>query len=271
MLEAQATDLDTVQIWLENAEARVPLWQGAPVQGDYPFAQWQPPEYVRDRYALRTPLELQAGDYALRLAVLRPDGTPTEVSTAAVRSPTLGRRGLSPIPESISQGHSLSLGTIHVHASDRIWEPPPYDHSVGARLGDVVELVGYSLRLPEGQQVAHPGDSLHLTLIWRCLREMETSYTVFTHLLDQTQQVRGQQDNPPVGGHYPTMLWVPNEIVADEYTLAIQLDAPPGTYVVEVGMYDPGTMQRLPVQDPTGATGDRVLLGQLQVTERSTE
>jgi hypothetical protein len=100
---------------------------------------------------------------------------------------------------------------------------------------------------------------------------METSYTVFTHLLDEAHQVRGQQDNPPVGGRYPTTLWVPDEVVVDEYALAIHPDAPPGTYLIEVGMYDPSTMQRLPVQDPTGAAGDRVLLGKLQVTERSTE
>jgi hypothetical protein len=30
-------------------------------------------------------------------------------------------------------------------------------------------------------------------------------------------------------------------------------------------MYDPATMQRLPVLDPTGAVGDRVLLGNVQV------
>jgi hypothetical protein len=37
--------------------------------------------------------------------------------------------------------------------------------------------------------------------------------------------------------------------------------------VIEVGMYDPSTLQRLPVLDPTGATGDRVLLGDIEIGE----
>jgi hypothetical protein len=94
---------------------------------------------------------------------------------------------------------------------------------------------------------------------------MDASYTVFTHLLDERTQIRGQQDNPPVGGRYPTTLWVPGEVIVDEYAIVVQPDAPPGSYVVEVGLYDPATMQRLPVLDPTGAVGDRILLGNVGV------
>jgi hypothetical protein len=96
---------------------------------------------------------------------------------------------------------------------------------------------------------------------------METAYTVFTHLLDQGDQIRGQKDSPPRGGSYPTTLWVPGEIVVDEYEIPIAADATPGRHVIEVGMYDPKTMQRLPVFDPTGAIGDRILLAQVAIAE----
>ena len=96
---------------------------------------------------------------------------------------------------------------------------------------------------------------------------MEASYTVFTHLLDEAQQIRGQQDNVPIRGSYPTPLWAPGEVVVDEYALLIQPDAPAGRAVIEVGLYDPATMQRLPVLDPTGTTGDRILLGDIQIDE----
>jgi hypothetical protein len=96
---------------------------------------------------------------------------------------------------------------------------------------------------------------------------METGYTVFTHLLDEGQQIRGQQDNPPVNGRYPTPLWAPGEVVVDEYALLIQPDAPAGRAVIEVGLYDPATLTRLPVLDPTGAAGDRILLGDIQIKE----
>jgi hypothetical protein len=261
LLYAPTEERYNVRIWLDRLEAAesMPtlLWQGDPVQGHYPFRQWQPPEYVRDRYALRVPLETVPGDYDLRVA-LRP----------AKIARTKGQR---------EEMRPVSLGTIHVHASDRLWEPPPVEHEVGARLGDSVELVGYTLRLPAdhesgdaqpgGQGTARPGDTLHLTLVWRCLVQMETSYTVFTHLLDEAQQIRGQQDNVPVKGSYATPLWAPGEAVVDEYALVIHPDAPAGRAVIEVGMYDPATLVRLPVLDPTGATGDRVLLGDIIIGE----
>ena len=112
-----------------------------------------------------------------------------------------------------------------------------------------------------------PGGTIGLTLIWRCLDRMDTDYTVFTHLLDQEGHVRGGKDNPPVHGTYPTTLWVPGEVVLDSYQIPVDADAPPGRYAIEVGMYDPVTIQRLPVHNPSGGTGDRVLLGDIVVTD----
>ena len=229
-----------VSIWLEGTNGRVPLWEGPPVHGLYPFDRWQAPEFVRDRYALRLPTDAPAGDFELRLALLGPDGTPLPVDGGA---------------------DHLTIYTIHVKATDRLWAPPSFTHPVGARLGEKVELLGYSLDPLE----ARPGETLRLTLIWRCLNEMDVPYTVFTHLLDAGEQVRGQKDNPPAGGRYPTTLWIPGEIVVDAYEIQVQPDAPPGTHVIEVGMYDPTNVQRLPVLDPSGATGDRILLGSISI------
>ena len=50
------------------------------------------------------------------------------------------------------------------------------------------------------------------------------------------------------------------EVIVDPYEITVAANAAPGTYVVEVGLYDPTTMQRLPVHDPTGGIGDRILL-----------
>ena len=230
-----------VAVDLVGEGGEVPLWRGDPAQGRYPFQGWQAGEFVRDRYALRVPVDVAAGTWQLRLSLLDGAG-----------EPLLNPEG----------GSSLSLGQIRIQATDRLWAPPPLDHPVGARLGDRVELVGYDL---EGTE-ARPGDLLRLTLVWRCLEPVEASYTVFTHLLDAVGQVRGQVDNPPVHGTYPTTSWVPGEIVVDEYDLPVAADALPGSYAIEVGMYDPETMRRLPVSDPGGTSGDRVLLGRVTVT-----
>jgi len=113
-----------------------------------------------------------------------------------------------------------------------------------------------------------PGETLHLTLYWRALAEMETGYTVFTHLLDGANQIQGQQDNPPMSGNYPTTMWLPGEVVIDEYTLVVDTDAPPGEHIIEIGLYVAETGQRLPVLDGMGQIiGDRILLSRVQVTE----
>ena len=231
-----------VSVELAGAGEDVPLWRGHPVQGRYPFHRWQHGEFIRDRYALRLPLDTPAGDLDLRLSLLDARGQP--IATGAGET-------------------AISLGTIHVRASDRLWAPPVFAHPVGARLGSAIELLGYDL---VGDRV-QPGDTLHLTLVWRCLESVDTAYTVFTHLLDASGQLRGQKDNPPVDGTYPTTLWVPGEVVVDRYAIPIAADAVPGRYAIEVGMYDPATIVRLPVLDPGGAVGDRILLGEIAVGE----
>jgi hypothetical protein len=90
---------------------------------------------------------------------------------------------------------------------------------------------------------------------------MDESYTVFTHLLDENNRIWGQRDNMPRGGTLPTICWVKGEIIVDEYDIPIQPDAPPGQYIIEVGMYQVETGQRLPIINQNGQTiDDRVVL-----------
>jgi len=64
-----------------------------------------------------------------------------------------------------------------------------------------------------------------------------------------------QHDAPPAGGARPTTTWLPGEIVADDHALAVDPDAR-GPALVEVGLYDPVTLGRLPLL----AGKDRVVL-----------
>jgi hypothetical protein len=54
-------------------------------------------------------------------------------------------------------------------------------------------------------------------------------------------------------------------VIVDEYEIVIQDEASPGRHAIEIGMYDPTNLERLPVFDPTGAIGDRILLGEIDV------
>lgn len=144
--------------------------------------------------------------------------------------------------------------------------PPPIEtldieHSLVAELGGKVRLLGYNI-----ESGFRPGDSIHLTLFWQCLEEMDEGYTVFTHLIDGEGHIWGQKDNEPADGFYPTTEWRKGEIVRDQYDLTISLDASPGNRQIEVGMYVAGTGERLLVLGPESQDQeDRILLDSIQV------
>ncbi|MCS6871765.1 MAG: hypothetical protein NZ571_09935 [Anaerolineae bacterium] len=49
--------------------APIRLWQGQPVRNTYPFSAWRADEYLVDRYAVRLPPDLPAGNYTVRLSL----------------------------------------------------------------------------------------------------------------------------------------------------------------------------------------------------------
>jgi hypothetical protein len=136
-------------------------------------------------------------------------------------------------------------------------------HSLRVDLGGQVRLLGYDL---SAEQVA-PGDSLLLTLHWQALTPIAERYTVFTHLLDASDQIRGQMDSEPQGGGLPTDRWTVGQTIEDNYALTVDADASPGPHLLEVGMYRLETLDRLPVRDADTdqLLGDRVVLGTVEV------
>ncbi len=138
-------------------------------------------------------------------------------------------------------------------------------HPLEFKLGGKIELIGYSLSSPE----VRAGDTLLLTLYWRAMGKVERPYTVFTHLLDRENRVRAQMDSQPLSGTHPTDAWEVGEVVKDDYGLEIPPDAPPGEYLLEVGMYYLPTMERLPVTDASGqpVEGNRIVVGTIKVKD----
>ncbi len=140
--------------------------------------------------------------------------------------------------------------------------PPVVPYPVDARLGDGIRLLGYDLTL----NVERSTFNIQLTLYWQSLAPVSRPYTIFTHLLDASGQIRAQQDQQPQAGRLPTTDWLPGDIIRDEYTLTLSPDAPPGEYLLEVGMYYLETMERLPVFDAAGQPkGDNIVLTKVKV------
>ena len=186
---------------------------------------WRPGEGICQRQQITIPPTLLGGDYRLGVIVA---------------------------------GSELDLTPLHVAAHEPLFNVSPIQHPMSVDLGGTVRFLGYDLP-PTDVPV---GGTLHLLLYWQALAPMDVSYTVFVHLLDSEGQIRGQQDNVPLGGSYPTTRWLPGEVLVDEYTIPIAADAPPGEYTVAVGMYTLPDGQRLPAFDAEGhrLPADSILL-----------
>jgi len=129
--------------------------------------------------------------------------------------------------------------------------PQDVPDNVQARFEQGIELLGY--------QLEKDGPSARLRLFWRAGAALDTDYTVFVHW-KRGEQMVAQSDSYPAQGHYPTHLWRPDDIVADEHLLKAATFPEAGD-VIFVGLYQLQTMQRLRVLDTSGiAAADALTL-----------
>jgi hypothetical protein len=238
----------------------------------YPTSSWRAGEVILGQYGYTVPLDAEPGQGELRATLFSCMGglvpitsmpaegeVPEGEMVVAFQSATAEDRRLMACRAGELAGQAM-ITPLQIEATQRVFSPPEVQHRVEmGNLGGKVALYGYDL----SAQVLRPGDTLYLTLYWQSLEPMEIPYTVFTHLLDVTNQVRGQMDSQPQGGARPATGWVPQEYLRDGYQLILAADAPPGEYVIEVGMYDASTpeFRRLPLLDAAGDFVDsRILL-----------
>ncbi|HEX5415026.1 MAG TPA: hypothetical protein VFZ25_05115, partial [Chloroflexota bacterium] len=134
-----------------------------------------------------------------------------------------------------------------------------------ARFGDnpALELTGYRL---DGSRA--PGGTLQLTLYWRAGGPTSVSYKVFTHILKDSSQVVGQNDDVPAQNTLPTIFWRNGQTIVDAHPIPLPKDLATGSYQIEVGLYDPVSGARLgPVVTADGArqSDNRVILDTIRL------
>lgn len=116
----------------------------------------------------------------------------------------------------------------------------------GHRLGDDIVLLGYSVE-PAAPQ---PQDVVTVTLYWRGERPLSANATVFVHALNGVGELAAQSDGQPVQNSYPLANWPAGITVADRHQFV--WPSAEALSQLAVGMYDPVTLARLPVQNPDG-------------------
>ncbi len=214
---------------------------------------WWAGEVIIERFDFALPHNLSAGVYPLRLT-------------------------LKNLSQNEEIDPDLSLGLLSVTAQDR---PPATDHLL-ANFRQRVGLVGAAVRAngtratapwtPVAMLTAQPGDIVNVTLTWETLAKAEESYTIFVHLIDAANVPYVFLDYTPLGGSAPTHLWIPKWLPGqrfiDPYRLPIPADLPPGTYYIEVGLYEMVSGRRLHISDEAGnLNGDRYILGSIEIDE----
>jgi hypothetical protein len=119
---------------------------------------------------------------------------------------------------------------------------------VGARYGDFVTLAGYNIT-PRSQAEIGPGSMLWVELFWLPTGQTDLDLTVFVHLLGPPKAdgsiYWAGHDHPPQGGRTGTSSWQDGMLLRDVYQIAIPPDAPPGTYTVAAGYYNPADNTRV--------------------------
>jgi len=190
-----------------------------PYDGAYPTSAWGAGEMVRDSFTLTVPAGPPSGLYSLETGWYDP--------TTGARLPVGG-------------GQTFRVAVLPVD-----WDAtgPESFEPVGAHFGELITLQGYD---PQVDPVA-----IRLTLRWSADGYVDTDYTVFAHLIDPQarEEVLAQGDAAPMGGRWPTSLWLPGVAVEDVHTIPLPEGLSPGSYELLVGLYDPATGERLVLPD----------------------
>ena len=208
----------SLELTLRDTEGEVRrAWRIPPVHVAYPPGEWQLGERLRGQHLQRVPASLESGVYHLWL-------------------------------------DDVELSELRVRAPQRQFDEPAYEVTVDQTFEGLARLVGYSLEsATPGTAAGAPPAALTLRLVWQGVREMETSYTVFVHLVSGSGQIVAQSDAEPAQWTRPTTGWAPGEYVVDEHVLTLPAQVAADELALHVGLFDPQSGARLLLLDGADA------------------
>ena len=210
--------------------------------------EWLPNEVIVERYEIPTAFDASPGDYDLRLGF-------SDLTT--------GQDVLQP----------EALQALHVAESTRPHADVPSNAlaNFNAQIALLSATANGVHTAPELPTITvKPGETIEVWLNWLAQQQVAESYTIFVHLIDGNNRLIAQRDYTPMGGAFPTQLWIPQWIagqsVNDPYQIKVPDNLPPGDYFIETGMYGMTSQRRVPIIGRDGSlAGDRVILFKVRV------
>lgn len=137
---------------------------------------------------------------------------------------------------------------------DLVYLPPP---ALPLAFGGRFALLG--VELPEN--VVRAGDELRLVTYWQVLAADLTPVVAFVHLTADGFDIWGQRDGLDVR---PAGLQ-PGDRFAQVHLVPVKPETPAGVYHLQLGLYGPDTLVRLPIAAGGDAKADRVWVREIQV------
>jgi 4-amino-4-deoxy-L-arabinose transferase-like glycosyltransferase len=138
-------------------------------------------------------------------------------------------------------GQEVPAKVIRIHGITYAWiyqAPPKVLHQREIDFGPAIQLYGDTLTSQAG-----PGQPLTLRLVWKVHQRPAADVMLFAHLIGADGRRYAQVDLP-----YQTAGWRPGRYQRTELAVPLPGDLPPGSYRLTVGLYAPGTGQRLAVR-----------------------
>jgi len=172
-----------------------------------------------------------------------------------------GRQTLPVAPAVVLTGLALGAVVLRLAWDANLRSRAAHDEpqAIGAqyqlfvRFDNGMALVGYDLPA----MAARPGERVPLTLYWEVTQPMTQPASVFVHFYEASGELFGQADKPDPVEFFPTTRWALGRVTTDFELAVIQPNAPPGTYIVAVGLWDRSTGLRSRPLDANGQPTDQ--------------
>jgi hypothetical protein len=155
--------------------------------------------------------------------------------------------------------------TVRIHGIDYAWVyqlPLPLEQPALVDFGERIRLHSYTL---DSATLRETG-TLTLTTQWQALADIDEDYLLFVHVFDEQGNRVAQVDVPPGGPRAPTERWRKGHYITWYHPVPIGESLTPGTYWLSLGLYEPASARRLPLEEdplPEGPDdgGDALVLG----------
>ena len=136
------------------------------------------------------------------------------------------------------------------------------EYGPAVNFGDALELLGYDVR----PSTLAAGETVELLTLWRVLDPAApvtqgSSLVLFTHAVDETNAVVGQEDRLDA----PSWNWRAGDVIAQLHRFPLPGDLAPGQLWLAVGVYRRDDLARLPILEDGAVVGDHLRLLAVEV------